>query len=287
MSSNPWYRLPTFQTALALAKILPRSATQPLAGAIGSLSFWLGGKGLEVMRLNLATASGLQGTQLDMLCRRNYRNFLKMLADYFYTAGAHPEKIRPLLSEWRGFEHFTAARERGKGTIIITGHIGNWELGGILLAAEGFPVTVISLEEPAPELTKWREDYRKRLGIKTITVGQDKFAFVEMINTLRRNEFLAMLIDRPYAQSGVPVQFFGKETLFSNAPSLLWKHTGATVLPAFVLQNDGHRYLSFAEAPIEMEREADTENTQRMASAFEEIIRRYPDQWYNYVRIWK
>ncbi len=218
MSSNPWYRLPTFQTALALARVLPRKAAQPLAAGIGSLSYSLAGRGREIIRDNLATASGLDGPRLDDLCRANYRNFLKMLADYFYTAGAPVNKVRPLLSEWRGFEHLTAARERGKGTIIITGHIGNWELGGVLLAAEGFPVSVISLEEPAPELTKWREEYRKRLGIKTITVGTDKFAFVEMINTLKRNEFVAMLIDRPYAQSGVPVKFFGKETLFSGAP---------------------------------------------------------------------
>ncbi len=59
------------------------------------------------------------------------------------------------------------------------------------------------------------------------------------------------------------------------------------MLPAFVLQNERHRYLSFADAPIEMERREDTLNTQRMASAFEEIIRKYPEQWYNYVRIWK
>ena len=57
----------------------------------------------------------------------------------------------------------------------------------------------------------------QRFGIKTITVGSDKFAFVEIIQALRRNELVAMLIDRPYLNSGVQVQFFDHPTLFSAA----------------------------------------------------------------------
>ncbi len=286
MSLSPWYRLATFKAARAVAHTLPRGLCQALAGAIGRCSHAANSEAREALRANLEVVTGLAGSNIGPLCRRNFSNFLKMLADYFYTAGAGAGKIQGLCSEWRGFGNLVAARERGKGTIVITAHLGNWELGGLLLATEGFPLTVISLEEPAPELTRWREEQRRRLGIKTITVGTDKFAFVEMINALRRNEFLAMLIDRPYAQSGVPVRFFGHETQFSSAPALLWKHTGATVLPAFVLQSERHRYLSFADAPVPMEG-GEAVSTQRIATAFEGIIREHPEQWYNYVRIWK
>ena len=58
-----------------------------------------------------------------------------------------------------------------------------------------------------------------------------------MIQTLRRNEFLAMLVDRPYAGTGAPVQFFGQQTEFSTAPALLWQHTGAAVSLRSCLQN--------------------------------------------------
>lgn len=286
MPQNPWYRLATFKAARGVAQTLPRGVCQALAGAIGRCSHAASTEARAALRANLEVVTGRDGVEMDALCRGNFANFLKMLSDYFYTAGAHPKKIRALCAEWRGFQNIIDARERGKGTIVVTAHLGNWELGGLLLATEGFPLTVISLEEPAPELTRWREEQRRRLGIKTITVGSDKFAFVEMINALRRNEFLAMLIDRPYAQSGVPVRFFGRETQFSGAPALLWKHTGATVLPAFVLQSERRRYLSFADAPVPMEG-GDAESTQRIATAFEGIIREHPEQWYNYVRIWK
>ena len=112
-----------------------------------------------------------------------------------------------------------------------------------------------------------------------------------MIQTLRRNEFLAMLVDRPYAGTGTPVRLFGHTTEFSTAPALLAQHTGAAVLPAFVLRQPGGRYVSLAEPIIPMtatdDRRADlAANTQRVATAFGNIIRQHPSQWFNYVPIW-
>jgi KDO2-lipid IV(A) lauroyltransferase len=197
-----------------------------------------------------------------------------------------------LLDEWRGFENLEAALARGKGAIVVTAHLGNWELGGILLALRGLPMTVITLEEPTSGLTRWRDAQRRRLGIKTIAVGPGHdFAFVEMIQTLRRNEIVAMLVDRPYAGTGAPVQFFGRSTEFSTAPALLWQHTDAAVVPAFVLQNARGGYVSFADPALcfqrnEESRAAIVENTQRLAAHFEAIVRQHPQQWFNYVPIW-
>ena len=214
-----------------------------------------------------------------------------MLADYFRCGTGDPARANELLHEWRGFEHFEKARALGKGIVLVTAHLGNWELGGTLLALRGLPMTVITLEEPSTELTRWRDEMRQRLGIKTITVGPGhEFAFVEMIQVLRRNEILAMLVDRPYAGTGSTVRFCEREAEFSSAPALLWQHTGAAVLPAFVLQESGGRYISFADAPLDFQPgarppEALIENTQRLATHFETIIRKHPEQWFNYVSV--
>ncbi len=292
MSRQFGYNLGTFRLARFLANILPRPVAQAVAGSLGRASCSFNKKSREALRENLQLVTGMQGESLDQLCRENFANFTRMLADYFYCTGGTSERAGGLLQEWRGFENLTAALERGKGVILITGHLGNWEVGGILLALKKIPMTVVTLEEPTTELTRWRDDYRKRMGIKTITVGSDKFSFVEMIKTLRSNEAVAMLVDRPYAGSGTPVRFFGRETLFSTAPALLWQHTDAAVLPAFVLQNKKGRYLSFADTAIPMERHDDQQkaiaiNTQLVATAFEAIIREHPEQWFNYVPIWK
>ena len=113
-----------------------------------------------------------------------------------------------------------------------------------------------------------------------------------MINTLRNNGIVAMLVERPQESSGTPVNFFGREMLFSSGPALLWQHTDATVLPAFVLQKNDGRYLSLIDPAVPMKQDANPReglagNTQRIATIFETIIRDHPDQWYNFVPIWK
>lgn len=285
-AGSRWYGLRTFKAALRLAHALPRDISQEIAGAIGHASYWMKKDAREASRENLALVTNRSGKDLDALCRANFRSFLRMLADYFYCTVATPARIRTLLESWRGFENIVAARRRGKGGILITGHLGNWELGGILLALEGVPLTVVTLEEPTTELTRWREEYRRRLGIKTVAVGADPFSFVGIIGALRRNEFVAMLVDRPYAGSGLPVRLFGHEAEFSTGPSLLWQHTEAAVLPAFVVRRPSGRYLSFVDPPVEMSPNP-AESAQRIATVFEAVIRAYPEQWYNYVPIWR
>ena len=286
------YRLRAFKMAYVIARLFPRTLSRWLAARIGCATYARAGGAQAALRENLRVVTNRDGRALDALCTENVEHFSRMLADYFLCCDGDPATAHGLLAEWRGIEHFEAARARGKGVVLVTAHLGNWELGGTLLALRGLPMTVITLEEPSSELTRWRDRLRRRLGIKTITVGPGHdFAFVEMIHALRRNEILAMLVDRPYAGSGAPVDFFGRPAHFSSAPALLWQHTEAAVIPAFVLQESGGRYISFADAPLAFTRNTDPrtdliQNTQRLAAHFESIIRQHPKQWYNYVPIW-
>ena len=292
MSRNSYYNLSIFRTALWLAKILPRIVARSLAAIIGNFAYYWMPKSRAIAERNLAIVTNREGAPLRSLARRNFANFLKMLADYFYCSLQSPRRIDALLHEWRGYENLTDVLARGKGAIVVTAHLGNWELGGMLLAIRGVPITVLSLPEPSSELTRWRETYRKRLGIRTITVGEDPFCFVGILNALRRNEIVAMLIDRPYEGSGERVEFFGHTTGFSTAPALLHNLTGAPVLPAFVLQKSNCRYLSFINPPIPLQSHENRNhelaaNTQIIATVFEQIIRQHPDQWFHYVPIWR
>jgi KDO2-lipid IV(A) lauroyltransferase len=292
--SSALYSIRGFKGAFACAHLMPRPFCQWLSARIGLASYARRAEAQEALRANLQLVTGRQGADLEALCAENVTNFSHMLADYFLCAGADaPKQARRLLHGWSGEDHLAAAQARGNGAIIVTAHLGHWELGGLMLARRGLPLTVITLEEPSSDLTRWREACRRQLGIRTITVGPGHpFAFVEMIQTLRRNELLAMLVDRPYGGTGAPVQFFGHETEFSTAPALLAHHTGAAVLPAFVLQDAYGGYVSMAESIIPMETKTNSRpvlvaNTQRIATIFETIIRRHPEQWFNYVPIWR
>ena len=284
------YSLRAFKLALLVARLLPRAAAQQLASAIAWRVYSRDPQRSSALRENLREVIGRNGASLDALCNRNVSNFARMLADYFRCAAGAGAAC--LLTEWRGMENMEAARAAGHGIVLVTAHLGNWELGGVLLAQHGLPMSVVTLEEPATGLTQWRDAFRRKAGIRTHTVGPGhNFAFVEMIGALRRNEVVAMLTDRPYAGSGSPVKFFGKTAEFSTGPALLWQHTGAAVIPAFVLRNEHGTYTAFADAPLPFVRTADpradiVSNTQILATHFENVIRQHPDQWFNYVPIW-
>jgi KDO2-lipid IV(A) lauroyltransferase len=287
------YSLTGFKLAFLYAHLTPRSWCQWLAPKIGLASYRRTPCIQEALRANLGLVSGKTGAALDDLCFRNVINFSRMLSDYFLCSGMDAARqCHRIVDEWSGFENLQAARSGGRGAIIVTAHLGHWELGGVTLARRGLPLTVVTLEEPSTGLTRWREACRRHLGIKTIAVGPGHpFAFVEMIQALRRNELLAMLVDRPYPGSGAAVNFFDRQTEFSTAPALLSHHTGAAILPAFVLQKPDGLYTSIAAPLIPMtatgsSRDSLAENTQRIATNFESIIRQHPEQWFNYVPIW-
>lgn len=285
---SPLYNLSLFKLGFVTAQLLPRAVSQRIADRFALWSLRNVPSIGAALRGNLGVATGRQGAALESLVRENVCAFSRMFADYFLCAGDRATRARELVAEWSGLDHLEAARARGKGTILVTGHLGHWELGGLLLALSGLPLTVVTLPEPTPELMHWREASRRRLGIETIAVGPGHdFAFVEMLRVLRGNGVLAMLVDRPYSGTGMPVRQFGRETQFSTAAAMLAHHTGASIVPAFVLRRADSRYCASAHAPIEQEsgplRETLQPNVQRIADLFESLIRRHPEQWFNYV----
>jgi lauroyl/myristoyl acyltransferase len=282
---NAWYSPFSFEIAGRLVRHLPHPLTRALAAGVGSLGYRFCPDRRAALMSNLEQLNKQDASELCLAC---FKNFLRMLHDFSDAAAGGIPSLNNLIVAQRGFEFLNEGRSRGRGTLLITGHLGAWELGGMMLAAEGLPVNVVTMREPTPKLDVWRQEYRSRFGIKTITVGADKFAFVEIIQALRRNELVAMLVDRPYLNSGVEVRFFGRPTRFSAAAARIWQHTGATIIPAFVLQLQPGRYGCYAYPSIEMDSGASTEsNTQRVADVFEAIVREFPDQWYNFVPIWQ
>jgi KDO2-lipid IV(A) lauroyltransferase len=287
LERNGWYSPFSFETASHIITRSPRSVTRTLSAQVGHLGYLLCKERRAALKGNLEALT-TDPKRLHSLTRSCFENFLRMLHDFCDCAAGGTPRVNALLSDRRGFEFLEEARSRGKGTLLITGHLGAWELGGMALAGDGFPVNVVTLEEPTEELNRWRHEYRDRFGIKTITVGSDMFAFVEIIQALRRNELVAMLVDRPYMNSAVDVRFFDRSTRFSSAAARISQITQAAVLPAFVLQLEHGKYGCYAYPPIGMPAtDSVEENSQRIANVFQSIIREFPEQWFNFVPIWR
>src|SRR5437870_372935 len=183
-----------------------------------------------------------------------------------------------------GWEHVEAAYTVGRGVVFATGHIGNWDMAGAAFAARGRPVSaLVETLKPA----RWNERVqrtRNAAGVKAIPIENGPR---EMLAALRKQEGLAVLVDRPMASDGVPVTFFGRQTRVPGGAATLALRTGSPVVPAALVRDPaGTGYVAHIGPPIVGSKGDDASVVmQGIMSWLEGIIRRDPDQWFMFCRM--
>jgi lauroyl/myristoyl acyltransferase len=211
-------------------------------------------------------------------------NFLEFAELWLKKKG----EIQGMIGEQCGLEEFAKAQALGKGCILVTGHLGFFELGGPLLAELGFPMVTLTLPEPSESLTQWRSEFRLRWGVRTLVVGGDAFSAVEITRELRSGTFVALLADRPFNEHSVPVPLPHGEILFSTAPVMVSLLSGAPIIPVgLTLQPDGkHRVEArpmITPKWLPEGREASLLHfTQKLAQELTPMFVRAPEQWHHF-----
>jgi KDO2-lipid IV(A) lauroyltransferase len=175
--------------------------------------------------------------------------------------------------------------------LLVTIHLGNWEFGAPLLTQRGIKLQVITMAEPQVALTELRQAARARWGIETLALGENPFAAVEIIRRLEANNAIALLMDRPPTQTGVPVKLFERQFSASISAAELARASGCAILPVY-LPRSSRGYTAHILPEIVYDRRAlgnrpaRIELTQKIMTAFEPAIRLYLNQWYHFVPIW-
>jgi KDO2-lipid IV(A) lauroyltransferase len=283
--SAPLYHAPAFALGAWLGAALPLRVTRALAGWAGALYAATHPARVELVHRNLK----LLDPALPRRCaRRVYAEFARTLADYFHLGAQTPGAATRIVSRVSGHEHLDAARQLGRGGIVVTAHFGLFELGGLMLSQAGLRSTVLTFPEPTPALTAWRAEFRRRWGADTLEIGRDPFAFIEIAARLRRGEFIATLIDRPTPGSDVPARFPGGLTRFSTGILLLAAHGGCPVIPALMAREADGTYHSRVFPPLEIRDRGSRDETlrfytQQLADLFVPVLREHPEQWYQFV----
>ena len=234
--------------------------------------------------------------EISRLARRTFRNYGQYLLDYMVIDRITSSNKNKVIDEEVGEEYMARALREGRGAICITPHLGNWEMGGLLFALRGGTLNVLTFDEFDPRTKAFREGFRHSRGIRELYIkggDEDPFSTIELIKVLRNNEIVAMLGDRENSPNTIDVDFFGRRTRFPMGVAILAMMTGAPVLPVFVVMEGNWRYRGIIEKPIyfdgsrrgERERVI-REGMEKIVRVFEDYIRRYPDQWYNFYSYW-
>ncbi|HDY86577.1 MAG TPA: hypothetical protein ENH82_00495 [bacterium] len=226
---------------------------------------------------------GSSRTELSQKARRIFRNYAEYLIDYGRFSDLDKETLLEKIVHFDGEENLINALNMHKGVILLTAHLGNWELGGIFFSAYGLKVNVITLPDDDTEIDSSRSRYREHYGINTITVGGSPFSTISIVNALNDNELVAMLIDR-YSndKDSVSLDFFNKPALFPKGPFVLSRITGAPIIVAFVVKEKGE-YKGIVNEPFIVESESrEVDSVKKVVRVFEEYIVQYSDQWYDF-----
>lgn len=204
------------------------------------------------------------------------------------SVAAFPSITRANVHEWiryQGLENFTAAQAKGRGVLVATAHLGNWELSAFTHALMTAPMHIVVRPLDNPRLDAFVEHRRALSGNHII---QKKDAARQILRALNAGDAVGILIDQNTTPSeGVFIDFFGRKACAGTAFVKFAHHTGAAVVPGYALWSESEkRYILRFDPEITMTGDVQAD-TQSVHSELERVIRAHPDQWLWVHRRWK
>jgi KDO2-lipid IV(A) lauroyltransferase len=272
---------------LKAAQGLPGPILYACARIVGALVFVFSRNDRrKVMHnLNLVSAGGTLLTSRRRLLWRFFQNYAFYMVDFFRLLSKTLEESQSFAKLVGGRQHLDEALAQGRGAILLTAHLGHWEIGGLGLRALGYPVNVVTVKHNSLFTNNLINMMRSRHGICVIELGNSIYDVIPIVRALGRNEVVAMLGDRAIFKRTGSAVLFGKEVRLPLGPILLAMSTGAHIVPAFSVMEAPGRYCGIIEPALDLRYGPDHEqaikdNLQQVAQVFERYIRSYPDQWF-------
>jgi lauroyl/myristoyl acyltransferase len=274
--------------------LLPRWSSYAIARAGSWLAWRLHRQTREAIADNLrAVFADETPAALERRARDTLRAYAEDVIDFIRALRA-PAADVPALFDYRPEDArlFIDLLAQGRGIILVTGHYGNWEAGGVFLRRlANLPLTIVAMAEANAGVNRLRHEIRARLGADTIEVGQSLDTALQIRRRLAANGIVAMLVDRHLGRDRVGVRFLGRRAWFLRTPLLMGFMTGAPVVPCFVERVGPSRFRVRPGTPIVVSRarardEAIEAAAQDFADQLSERVRAQPQHWYHFYRYW-
>ena len=250
-----------------LARVLPQGAAERASTWIGRLLFALRVPARRHLERNLERLLGPgREPEVEATARAAFENFALGLTD-FLRLGGHRRRVLDQVVEVHGAEHLAAARASGCGVILISAHLGSWELGAAWLARAGTPVHVLARPHPSARVERF---YARRRGACGVGMLADRPLWSAASAVLRRSEWIALMVDRRASTRAGPAQ--AEAAAWAAALS---RRTGALVLPGVIVRLPGRRFAAHFDRP----RQVTGATVDGVLDLLREQVRRHPAQW--------
>jgi KDO2-lipid IV(A) lauroyltransferase len=267
-----------------LAGLLPRRMTYSIGETLGVLSFLLLPGRRRNLYLNLGVVLGDPGS--PALRRTGLRatvNLARSIVEALLVSRMDEEYAarHVRIIDKAGLKSILAG---GRGVVLVTAHLGGWELGGFALARMGYKITTVAGVQLSPALSPVVRAMKARFGIRVVSADGGSLA---IMRALRRGEVVALHIDGDQYLGGLETTFFGKRTMMPRGPAALALRTGAALVPAFAVRTSRRNIDVCVEEPIPTDGEDEAGLTARALAVVEAYVRRYPEQWCIFRPLWE
>ena len=277
-------RASLYRAVAATGTWLPRPARLRLAALLAArLRPWFSTEWDVVLRNVARIAPSASARARRSLAVEVFRHFGMCFSDL--VVSNRQERADALLARLDGARYFEEAIGVGRGLIVLTAHLGNWELGGRMAARFSGRITHVVMEaESDPRLERL---LRAASGPVRFITRRSPTDVLGLIGALRRGEIVAMQGDRALGGRGdMAVPFFGEAARFPLGPFVLARATGAPILPAFCVLREDRRYETQLREAIHVERGREMGALTRWVMVLERMVRDHPEQWFNFFDCW-
>ena len=276
-----------------VARALPEVAADRLGAVLGWLLARVWRPRWRVVTAQLRTAFPEAEERWRLrVARRSYAHFGAEMVAWLRLGGASRAAIQER-TRLIGGEILAEARERGRGVMLVSGHLGNWEAGTAGIVARGFAVDVVVARQRNPRFDSYLTGARERLGMRVV-LREDARAGVA--DALQAGRFVGIMGDQDARSAGVFVDFFGRPASTARGPALLALRSGAMLATFHTVRRPGWRPsydVHIAQVRLGAasgggdRRTRVTALTQAIAGALEEAVRSHPEQYLWHHRRWK
>jgi KDO2-lipid IV(A) lauroyltransferase len=291
-----WLEYQGARFLLFLAQTLPLSWTLALGKILGKFTFSILRIRRRVALENLTQAfPEKSAAEIKRLAQRSYENFGMMMVEYFRLPKLSETELRQRVSfalpkEQNPFEQALAL---GKGAICMTGHFGNWEYLGALVAYMHYPMVYLYQEQNNPFVDALIRDIRTQMNMPSIPRGA---ALRGILKALHEKKFVAILADQDAGGNGIFVDFLGRPASTGRGAAAFVLKTQAPIVFCVTIREPQGRHRIEAElltfdfsqnGTVLSEEEKLKFVTQAWTKVLEKYIRQYPDHWFWMHRRWK
>ena len=281
-----------FKVVQSIVERLPRSWAYALAVFAARFAWMFSPLARPRLEYNLAVACpelANDPKELHRISRLNFRNHAKAYADLMQLPRARVEAMRRRLKV-EGLKHLEEARAAGKGVLVVSCHMGSYEVVAAIWSATLAPVSFFAEELEPRALFQWYRDTRARLGISVLTL--DHGGIRKVLEALRDKEMVITAIDRDITGSGHSMPFFGRPAPIPLGPAAMALRLGTPLLPVCVYRLPDDSYMAEGAPLIYAKSTGDARAdqvtaTEALLRQIEIFIQRHPEQWHVPHRIWE